>query len=263
MKALEALRRCHVPNPFSAPVYHTETASSTMDISRGLLSRGEPHGTVIAADYQENGRGRIPGRLWQTEDKMSLPFTILLRYLKTENIPPALTLRAGLALSLAIEEFSQCLRGHVKIKWPNDIMINNKKAAGILCESDGVNVHAGIGINIRQKEFPDHLRERATSIALAARVEIPESERFLLLEKALFHLHNELQEKNAFNWISRIEDRLYKKGEDIVFIDGAPDSGRVIKGTLRGISANGEILIASCGAKEKVESFVTGELVFG
>jgi len=233
-----------------------------MDISRLLVSKGCAHGTVIASDFQEAGRGRTSGRTWQTENKMSLPFTIALRYPKTENIPSALTLRAGLALSLAIEDFSGALKGLVKIKWPNDIMINSKKAAGILCESDGENVFIGIGINIRQKEFPFNLREKAVSIALASGTDVSENERFILLEKTLSCLYGELMlKKNIQTWKARLEERLYKKGERIIFKEGAADSGKTVKGVLHGIGEGGELLIAPDG-EDRVTPFITGEISF-
>ena len=260
MNSLEALRVCNIQNPFNAPVYHAQVVSSTMDVSRKLALKGEPGGTVIAADFQETGRGRIQDRKWQTENKMSLLFTIFLRYKKIDDIPAVLTLKAGLAVSDAIAGFSEKLKGLVKIKWPNDIMINSKKAAGILCESDGENVYIGIGLNMRQKEFPDHLREKATSFALAGGMEISETERFLLLEKILTHLYNELQNiKEADGWKSRLNAQLYKKGEQVTFMEGAAGSGREVKGVLCGIGDSGELLIAP-NNETAVKSFITGEL---
>ncbi|MDR1858843.1 MAG: hypothetical protein LBQ69_05185, partial [Treponema sp.] len=116
------MRRLAVPNPFNAPVYHEQAVSSTMDVSRVLAQSGKPHGTVITADYQRAGRGRVRGRSWDSS-KDGLYFTILLRYPRAEDIPPALTLRAGLAVALAIEDFAPALAGTVLVKWPNDIML--------------------------------------------------------------------------------------------------------------------------------------------
>jgi len=266
LKSGTALALCKIKNPFNAPVYHALSVTSTMVISRELSSIGEPHGTVIASDFQMEGRGRIQGRKWQTEDKMSLPFTILLRYPKIQNdqaqdaqgIPRALTLKAGLAAAHAIEDFSVSLNGIVKIKWPNDIMINNKKIAGILCESDGMNVFLGIGINIRQKNFPPHLSDKASSIALASGIEITEDDRFLLLEKILARLYSELNDSDN-PWKPRLEQRLYKQGQTVTFTEGRADSGKTIKGILRGIGDEGELLIA-CGGSQEIRAFVTGEL---
>jgi len=252
-------------NPFNAPVYYEETVSSTMDVSRNLARENSPHGSVILADFQEAGRGRKQDRRWEMERGANLSFTILLRFSGLEDIPPALTLRAGLAVCLAIEDFAPSLQGSCLVKWPNDIMIkpirgkDYKKAVGILCEADGGNVHLGIGINTAQKEFPSHLMDKAISIALAADMDISQKERYMLLEKILLRLYDELSAAN--NWKPRLEQKLYKKGEQVLFIEGAAGSGKEIKGLLTGITDIGELLIIPNG-EGQARSFITGELVF-
>ena len=266
------MRQLAVLNPFNAPVYHEDVVDSTMEVSRTLALRGEPHGTVITADLQEAGRGRIRGRSWHMERGTNLPFTILLRYPRIEAIPPALTLRTGLAVALAIEDFAPALTGKVKIKWPNDVLICAQaakkaqaagKAAGILTEADGGNVHIGIGVNVAQTQFPDFLRDKAISISLAAGKEIAKEERFVLLEKILAYLHTEIEaiSSDIPNWRSRIETRLYKKGEQVNFVEGAADSGKMVNGILAGIGPGGELLIVPDG-ETQIRSFITGELLF-
>ena len=249
----------NIYNPFGAPVYFVETAASTMDISRQLALTGEVHGTVIMADFQESGRGRVRGRSWEM-DRGNLPFTVLLRFPQIEDIPAALTLRTGLAVSYAIEDFAVSLKGSVMVKWPNDIMIDSKKTAGILCEAGGGNVHVGIGINFSQKEFPAHLKDKAASIALAAAGDFSQDDRFNLLEKILVQLYSELTAVQDGNtWKIRLEERLYKNGGQVVFIEGAAGSGREVKGRLTGIGNGGELLIIPDG-ETAARSFVTGEL---
>lgn len=261
------MRQLALHNPFNAPVYHEDTVDSTMELSRMLAGRGEPHGTVIAADFQKAGRGRIKGRSWDMEKGNNLAFTIALRFPGIENIPRALTLRVGLALSLAIEDFAPVLAGRVLIKWPNDILIagSARKLAGILTEADGGIVHIGMGLNVAQKQFPDFLRNKATSISLATGGEITTEERFTLLEKILACLYNEIEtasgEGASGGWKSRIESRLYKKGEQISFAEGAADSGKMVSGILTGIGPGGELLITLSGGGEP-RSFTAGELVF-
>jgi BirA family biotin operon repressor/biotin-[acetyl-CoA-carboxylase] ligase len=150
-------------------------------------------------------------------------------------------------------------------------MIGSKKTAGILCEANGGDVHIGIGINVAQKEFPSHLREKATSIALALGTGVvflePQSngpdERFCLLEKILAYLYGELEtaERGREDWRFRLEQRLYKMNEQIVFIEGAAGSGKTVRGRLAGIGVNGELLIVPDGEIEP-RSFITGEQVF-
>lgn len=267
------MRQLALHNPFNAPVYHEDTVDSTMELSRMLAGRGEPHGTVIAADFQKAGRGRIKGRFWDMEKGSSLAFTLLLRFPGIENIPRALTLRAGLALSLAVEDFAPVLAGRVLIKWPNDILIagSAQKLAGIHAEADGGAVHIGMGVNVAQKQFPDFLRDKAVSISLAIDREIANEERYTLLEKILVRLYNEIETTAdaAADWKSHIESRLYKKGELISFAAGAAgmaagmaaDSGNIVSGILAGIGPDGELLITPSGGGEP-RSFTAGELVF-
>jgi BirA family biotin operon repressor/biotin-[acetyl-CoA-carboxylase] ligase len=261
-----------LPNPFGAPVYHEETVSSTMDAARLLTESGAPHGTVIAADFQESGRGRR-NRPWKMDRGSNLIFTVILRF-PGFSIPKAMTLKTGLALSFAIEDLAPALKGRVEIKWPNDIMLLSlktgmaKKAAGILAEVEGNTVYTGVGVNLGQREFPPEYRVKAGSILLALEeagtaleVSVPKA-RFILLEKILFRLRAGLEEEDGEAWRRDLESRLYRRGERVTFAEGAADSGRIVEGRLEGIGSEGELLIAEDG--EKVRACFNGELrVYG
>ncbi|GHV88144.1 hypothetical protein AGMMS50267_05040 [Spirochaetia bacterium] len=207
-----SMKTVTIDNPFGAPVYYRETVSSTMDEARLLAAGGADHGTVICAGFQEAGRGRTPGRPWNADRGKNLFCTILLRCGDFAAIPRALTLRTGLAVSLAIEDAAPALKDRVLVKWPNDIMIGERKAAGILTEGDGRVVYIGIGVNVGQTDFSGALRTKAVSIVLAQREysaakagaastpgSTPGGERtgqeacFLLLERILARLYRELQ----------------------------------------------------------------------
>jgi BirA family biotin operon repressor/biotin-[acetyl-CoA-carboxylase] ligase len=297
----EGMRNLAVLNPFDAPVYWVETTTSTMDEARRLAAEGAAHGTVIGADFQEAGRGRVRNRPWAGRPGENLYATILLRF-PGAVIPPALTLKTGLAAALAIEDFASALAGRVRVKWPNDIMILSagtaagtetartqaartqasrtqavrevlaaRKAAGILTEADGKTVFIGFGVNAVQTEFPEELKRKAISILMAlggtsppsgraAPALLPES-RFTLLEKILARLYRELEAPgpDSDGWISRLEPRLYMRGEPVRFIAGAAGSGRLVEGRLAGIGKAGELLLLPPGA-DKPLAFFTGEL---
>jgi BirA family biotin operon repressor/biotin-[acetyl-CoA-carboxylase] ligase len=253
-------------NPFNAPVYHEEVLSSTFDAARILSAENRAHGTVICADFQESGRGR-QNRPWNNEKGKNLLFTILLRYGSFSSIPEALTLKTGLAVSLAVEDLVPTLKGLVRVKWPNDVMICPAetqtdsgaafKAVGILTETDGSVVYIGVGVNIAQEEFPEEYRHKAGSI-IRAFPALENDIRFPLLEKILFRLYNELETPQK-DWRERLHGRLYKRGEPVSFVEGPAESGRVIGGILSGIGAGGEILIIPNG-EEKERPYSTGEL---
>jgi BirA family biotin operon repressor/biotin-[acetyl-CoA-carboxylase] ligase len=244
-----------IKNPFNAPVYHEETVTSTFDISRVLAENNEPHGTVITADFQSAGRGR-QGRSWTAERGKNLLFTIMLRYGNFSAIPKALTLKTGLALSLAIEDLISSLSLAVTVKWPNDVMIASRKAAGILTETDGKNVFIGVGVNVGQEEFPEAYSSKAGSIIRFC-PGLAEDARFVLLEKILSRLHREIEEPGQ--WRERLTERLYKRGAIVSFAPGAADSNCLVEGILSGIGSGGELLIIPTG-EEKEQAFVTGEL---
>jgi BirA family biotin operon repressor/biotin-[acetyl-CoA-carboxylase] ligase len=263
------MKKIPLNNPFSAPVFYLETTSSTMVDARTLASRGEPNGSVVIAGAQDAGRGRTVNRVWKAEKDQCLLFTILLRYPGGASLPQAVTLRTGLALSLAIEDFAPPLKGLVQVKWPNDVMIplpgsgNNAfgKASGILTEGDGENLYIGVGVNVSQMEFPGNIRNKAASIALALGEAPVSADRFRLLEAFLNRLHGELKEpsRRNGNWRDRLEERLYMKGRRIRFIPGAAGSGTAVEGILRGIGPGGELLIQGRPGDEP-DAFVTGEL---
>jgi BirA family biotin operon repressor/biotin-[acetyl-CoA-carboxylase] ligase len=245
-----------------------------MEVSKLLAQNNAPlgappHGTVIAADFQEAGRGRIRERRWEMEKGSALAFTVLLRFPRL--IPAGLTLRAGLAVALAIEEFAPTLKGKALIKWPNDILLpallsdgnpSALKAAGILTEGEGNNVHIGIGINISQKQMPVFLRDKATSISLAARMDYDSGDRFILLEKILSRLRDEIENAEGVDdWRERTEARLYKKGAQVCFAKGAADSGEFVTGVIAGIGAEGELLIVPPGGNKPL-AFTSGEMLY-
>jgi len=260
------MKQLDVRNPFGGPVYHEESVSSTFDAARILAANNESRGTVIAADFQEAGRGR-QGRSWAAEKAENLLFTILLRYEGFSSIPAALTLRTGLAVSFAVEDLFPALAGRVLVKWPNDIMIcpgtdaPAYKTAGILCESDNGNVFIGVGVNVNQREFTGAYRSRAGSIiqALPEALVPPGDIRFILLEKILYRLYEEIEKPCTPDWRERLVGRLYKKGETVAFAEGAADSDSIVSGRLSGIGPGGELLIIPNG-EDRERSFVNGEL---
>jgi len=264
-----------IKNPYGAVVYHEETVSSTMEIARALAAAAGPHGTVITADFQEAGRGRHK-RPWVTERSDSLLFTILLRYGDASLIPQALTLRAGLAVSLAIEDMAPGLPDLVQVKWPNDVMIRRggeepdpafRKAAGILTEADGKTVYIGVGVNVTQQDFPQEYRHKVGSV-IQAFPALPENARFILLEKILSRLYGEIEGPQASphpaaSWQERLTRRLYKKGQQVIFAPGAAAGAdcpeRLVQGILSGIGGGGELRIIPNGETAE-RAFVTGEL---
>ena len=144
-----------------------DSVNSTNDVAKNLVGESAQEGTVILADTQSQGKGR-QGRTWYSEDNVGVYLSVLLR----PSLPPKeisqITLVAGVALAQAINEFS---RARAYLKWPNDIILNGKKVAGILTENHKKNADSGIilgiGINVNNSHFPVSLQHIATSMAMA------------------------------------------------------------------------------------------------
>jgi BirA family biotin operon repressor/biotin-[acetyl-CoA-carboxylase] ligase len=140
-----------------------DEVDSTNDALKRAAKNGAAHGTLYVAESQSRGKGR-QGRAWLGERGESILASVLLRIdCEPRKLPP-LAIVAGLATRDAIG-------GHAKIKWPNDVLIDGKKVAGILVEAvlSGSRVEAvivGVGINVHQRMFPAEIAERATSVAL-------------------------------------------------------------------------------------------------
>lgn len=152
-------------------IMYYAVADSTNLRVRQLGDEGAPHGTLAVADRQTDGRGRR-GRSWESPEGSSIYMSILLRPEIAPDKAPMLTLvmacSVAEALRMCVESFGDA---QVQIKWPNDIIINGKKLAGILTEMsaqvDYINhVTVGVGINVNMEEFPEELRQTATSLRL-------------------------------------------------------------------------------------------------
>ncbi|MCH4240082.1 MAG: biotin--[acetyl-CoA-carboxylase] ligase [Oscillospiraceae bacterium] len=140
---------------------------STNDEIKKLAESGAPDGTVVTAEKQTNGRGRL-GRVWNSPPDGGLYFTILLRQPHLPKKLTNVTLLAGLAVCTALRESFPV---DARIKWPNDVVVGSRKVCGMLAETGFANgsfqwVSVGIGVNVNNRIFPQELSRRATSLLL-------------------------------------------------------------------------------------------------
>jgi len=150
------------------PLHIVEETTSTNDDAKDAARSGALHGALFIAESQTKGRGR-QGRTWLAQRGENLLFSIVLRIPCAPARVPPLSLVVGLAVRDAIARALPEKR--VQVKWPNDVVIDKKKIAGILIESAvaGSKVDhliVGIGINVHARSFPEELAPIATSIAL-------------------------------------------------------------------------------------------------
>ncbi len=148
-----------------------------IDSTNSYLKREYEHlsdMTIVSAGHQYAGKGRL-GRKWE-DDSHSLVFSILLKDSLEEDRSHLLPLLSGVSLLTTLEDYSI----PSLIKWPNDVLIEGKKCAGILlesiCEEEIKALIIGIGINVNTKEFPDELKNKAISLSQYSKKEYDKKE---------------------------------------------------------------------------------------
>lgn len=153
---------------FDNVIYHS-SVSSTQTVAHQLVNEGAGEGTVVVADEQTEGRGRL-GRVWKSQRRSGIWMSLVLK--PNINIRQAsqLTLVTAVAVTRALREKTGL---NVEIKWPNDLLINGKKLVGILTEMQAdpdrvQSVIIGIGVNVNHDFFSGEVSSIATSLKLEA-----------------------------------------------------------------------------------------------
>ncbi len=157
-------------------VEYRDIVDSTNNLAKRLAAEGCIEGTAVIAERQTAGKGRL-GRNWESPSGNGIYISVVLRPDMAPAETQILTLAAATAAAGAIREATGIFTG---IKWPNDLVIEGKKVCGILLEmsseADRVNyIVLGIGINFSQdrEDFPDELKNRATSLKMSAETQAP------------------------------------------------------------------------------------------
>lgn len=176
----ESIKKLLKTEAIGKTIYLFEEVGSTNDIAFELARNGAPHGTIVIADSQTKGRGRLE-RKWISPPCLNLYISVILRPTIQAKDAPLLTLITSIALAETIKNH----RAEASIKWPNDIVIDGKKAAGVLTEMqprggkvDFVVVGMGVNLNmtkeIMQRDMGE-IAESATSVRAAIGYEVDRS----------------------------------------------------------------------------------------
>jgi BirA family biotin operon repressor/biotin-[acetyl-CoA-carboxylase] ligase len=227
-------------------VLRFESLPSTNTELARLASEGAAEGLAVVADEQTAGRGRLQ-RVWSSPKGAGLYFSILLRpKIPTEHWP-LITFMAALAVGDALTEAAGL---QTDIKWPNDLLVNERKICGILAEAietpAGRAVILGTGINLTQNAFPPELANVATSVAEAG----GNAERETILAALLsalsrwYALLNE-PEKIVAAWCSRSS---YANGKLVQVSNG----DEVWQGTTCGVERDGALRLGTASGEIKL-----------
>ena len=218
---------------FGLPHRHLRSTDSTNERARELAEAGAPSGTIVTASEQSAGRGRH-GRAWAAPAGKALLLSAILRPLAPRDA------LLPLAVPLAVCEAVEAVAGHeCRIKWPNDVWIGERKAAGVLIEARPAQwavIGIGINVSIEPEEFPGDLRWPATSIGCG--VELGEL-RFALCE-ALGSWADAADEAV----LAAYRERDALAGRQVAW-DGAGDG----EGVAAGIDERGNLLVERAGGE--------------
>ncbi len=230
--------------------YHEEVESTNTEALH-LAQQGAPEGTVVIADAQSAGRGRLK-RNWESPPSMNLYLSAILR----PDVPAQSASLIPLVVGVAVADVvSQYCPGQVRLKWPNDVLVGGKKICGILAEmrtrADRVAfVIAGIGVTLNMKKLhlPRELRETATSLQMETKREIDRLDFAVRLLETLERWYriylNGGQEHIRQSWL-KYADIVGRKIEVVYQSD-------IQRGTVIGLDEQGALLLQSDGGVRQV-----------
>jgi BirA family transcriptional regulator, biotin operon repressor / biotin---[acetyl-CoA-carboxylase] ligase len=199
-----------------------EQLESTQNLVRDLALRGEPEGAAVMALEQTGGRGRS-GHSWVSPPGKNLALSVLLR----PAIDPAEAALLGMMASIAVvETIEACGIARAQLKWPNDVLVDGLKIAGILSEAaltsravDYVIIGIGLNVNSEKTDFPHELQDSITSIFLSsgARQDLEETARLFLREMDSLY---ERVRREGCGFIPRLWDTRWAHRNSFVIRDG-------------------------------------------
>jgi BirA family biotin operon repressor/biotin-[acetyl-CoA-carboxylase] ligase len=226
-------------------IVRLHATTSTMKDAAALAIQGEPHGTAVMANLQTAGIGR-QGHSWHSGDPGGLYLSIILRLPIGSALTPILTMALGLAVQRAVNDLAQV---STDLRWPNDVLLSDRKLAGILVQKAEGALIAGIGLNVNQSEFPLDLAEIATSLKLETGLDHPKEALADRIVAESLRYSALLAEKGKQEILRRFEEcSTWPKGKAVSVDDK-------IKGITAGLDENGFLLVQT---PEKLETIIAG-----
>jgi BirA family transcriptional regulator, biotin operon repressor / biotin---[acetyl-CoA-carboxylase] ligase len=244
----QALRRA-LP-PFFSPLETFERLPTTMARAAELAEAGAPEGATVVAEEQTAGRGRL-GRSWVAPPGTALLVSVVLRPALGSRQIWLVTSLAGVALVEAARELLAEAGSHVTagLKWPNDLLLDGRKAAGLLAEAGTwggrrPRVVLGMGVNVCQQatDFPAGLAGHATSMALAAGHQVDRAELLGAWGERFLASYRDLSEGTVAPLLAAYRDRLQTLGRQV---RAERVSGGPLVGTAVDLTGSGNLVVLS------------------
>jgi BirA family biotin operon repressor/biotin-[acetyl-CoA-carboxylase] ligase len=234
-----------------------QTASTNGDAFR-LAEQGAAEGTVVLADTQSGGKGRM-GRVWSSPPGVNLYCSIILRPAIVPYEAPQLTFLSAVAVARSIERISDIVP---EIKWPNDVLIKGQKVAGLLnemsAETDAVNfVILGIGVNLNmtEEQFPPDLRHPATSILRESGRPVGRSGFCSIMLNELDRLYADFRTHGFGPVREEWQRRCNAHGRELSISDGGSE---IVRGMFAGIDGSGALLVR--GTDGTISKILSGDV---
>ncbi len=233
-----------------------DEVDSTNSHVRRLAEQGAPEGTLVIAENQTAGKGRR-GRGWVDPRGTGVAMSFLLRPEFEPECASMMTLVAAMAVAEGIEEVTGLCCG---IKWPNDLVLDGRKLVGILTEmsTEMESIHyviVGIGINVGMREFPEDIRDKATSLALAGAENVRRAALVGAVARGWERCYGIfLKNKDLSGLQEAYSRRLVNMDREVQVLTPSGDYG----GVARGIGAGGELLVEL--ADGTVRKVISGEV---
>jgi BirA family biotin operon repressor/biotin-[acetyl-CoA-carboxylase] ligase len=210
-----------------------------------LAARGEPHGTAVITQSQTAGIGR-QGHTWHSADSGGLYISIILRLAIAPSEMPILTMALGLAVQRAVNDMALV---SCDLRWPNDVMLSDRKLAGTIVQAAEGALIAGIGLNVNQREFPADLAETATSLKIeTGREHSKDALADRIIAESLRH-SSLLAERGKREILRRFEESSTWPRGKAVEVDGK------IRGVTAGLDENGFLLVRT---PDRLETILAG-----
>jgi len=234
------------------------TTASTNSEAFRLAEEGADEGTVVTADEQSKGKGRL-GRTWSSPPGTNLYCSVVLRPRIKPFEAPQLTFLSAVAVARAIEQTTGL---KPEIKWPNDVLIDGKKVAGLLnemsAETDGINfVILGIGVNLNMTadQMPGDLRHPATSLFIEGGAKIARARFAAFLLNELDRLYAGFLDHGFAQVRREWQERCNAHGREVVVSNHGCDD---IRGGFAGIDTDGALLVQCPGGM--IERILSGDV---
>ncbi|NOY10198.1 MAG: biotin--[acetyl-CoA-carboxylase] ligase [Spirochaetes bacterium] len=247
-----SLKNRNFKNPFNkAPLYYLKETESTMQDALELIAgfqKGDGpsvlHGAVVMAGYQRKGRGRIAGRRWYAAHGKNLLFTLVLQKEIIEFPYLRLPLITGIIIAEVLEKKYAL---SAAIKWPNDLLYNNRKLAGILCETHERHILVGVGVNCNEefncRNYKDTEKKGFFPVSLKDILH-REINPFNLLADILYEFKIYLRRHGSGDtaWNDQLKKRLAGINRKVRVRMGTGETG-CIEAVITGIDAEGVLIL--------------------